>query len=172
MNIQNLLEAHIERVDNMIKNNLKAIGRIYIEVRNPDGSIAYKQKVKNIITNTGKALFAGLAGNVGALATLGWIATGTSNTAAAASQTALGAEIATVGLSRAATTNTRTTTSVTNDTLSMSVTFTVSGAGATVQEIGIFNASSSGIMAGRQVVGPYTLVSGQQLLVTYTIQFS
>ena len=149
----------------------KATGRIELTVTNPDGSVFAHRKVKNIITNTGKALFAGLVGNVGGLAALGWIATGTSNTAAAASQTALGAEITTNGLQRTATTNSRTTTAVTNDTLSMVATFTVSGS-STVQEIGVFNASSAGIMAGRQVISPLALVSGQQLMATYTIQFS
>lgn len=149
----------------------KATGRIEIKVTNPDGSVLSHQKVKNVITNTGKALFAGLAGNVGGLAALGWIATGTSNTAASASQTALGAEISTNGLQRTASVNTRTTTSVTNDTLSMAVTFNVSGS-STVQEVGVFNASTAGIMAGRQVISALSLVSGQQLAVTYTIQFS
>lgn len=155
----------------MIKNNLQVTGRIHVEVINHDGSIADKRDIKNLIMTVGKAAIAGLIGGVGGVPVFAWIAVGTSNTAASAGQTTLGAEISTNGLSRAATTNTLTTVTTTNDTLSMAKTFSISGS-STVQEIGFFNASSSGTMGGRQVISPLSLVNGQQLAVTYTVQLT
>lgn len=155
----------------MIKNNLKVIGRIQIQVINKDGSFGEKRDIKNLIMTVGKAAIAGLMGGVGAVPAFAWIAVGTSNTAAAVGQTALGAEISTNGLSRAATTNTLTTITTTNDTLSMAKTFSVSGS-STVQEVGFFNAASVGTMGGRQVISALSLVNGQQLAVTYTVQFT
>jgi hypothetical protein len=96
---------------------------------------------------------------------------GTSNTAAAQSQTALVAELSTLGLSRTVATVSRTTTSQTNDTLTLTYTWTATGS-TTVNEIGVFNASSSGIMAARKVTTATVLSNGQLLIGTYNIQFA
>lgn len=162
-----------KKIFNKIRNindSLKANGYISIQVIEKDGSLGELREVKNIITNTGKAAFNGLIGAVGGIASFGWIALGTSNTAAVATQTALGAEIVSSGLSRQAVSpvNSLTTTTTTNDTLLMQSTFNVSGS-QTVQEVGFFNAASVGTMGGRQVISPLSLVSGQQIIVQYKL---
>ena len=150
---------------------MKIRGRITLQCFNKDGSLKWTEKVNNIITNAGKAEVAGLAGNTGSPTAFTYLAVGTSNTAVAATQTALGAEITTGGLERAAATVSRTTTTVTTDTLRLTKTWTASATHA-VEEIGIFNAASSGDMLGRALTGTKNLVSGETLAATYDVDFS
>lgn len=102
-----------------------------------------------------------------------YIAVGSGTTAEAASQTALVTELTDSGLARAtATTATRATTTQTDDTTSLSETFTVTGS-KTAAEVGVFNASSSGTMWFRHVLGTAkSLVSGDSYTVTATCQFT
>lgn len=127
--------------------------------------------VHNGITNAGFAAMAGLVGNTGSVTAFTYLAVGSSSTAFAASQTALVGEISTSGLSRASATVSRVTTTQTNDTLQLTKTFTLSGS-ATVEEVGAFNASSSGVMLGRALTGTLTLVSGDELIITYKFKFA
>lgn len=125
---------------------------------------------KNLITNVGRAAFIGLIGNVGSVAAFGWLALGTSTTAATAADTTLGAEIVDAGLARVAASVSRITTTQTNDTLQLTTTFTATGS-KTIGEIGFFNAASGGIMGGRKVPTVATTVANtDQLVGTYTIQ--
>lgn len=149
----------------------KQIGRIDFVLRDKFGNLKEEWSVFNTITNTGKAAMAGLVGNTGTVTAFTYLALGTSSTAAAATQTALGAEISTNNLARASATISRTTTTQTNDTLNLVYTWTASGS-STVEEIGIFNAASVGIMLGRALTGSTVLVSGDQLQATYTVQFT
>lgn len=128
--------------------------------------------IDNLVTSAGKAAIAGLVGNVGSITAFSYIAVGSSSTAPAVGQTALVSEIASAGLTRAAGAVSRITTNVANDTTSIFKSFTVSGAGATVEEIGVFNASSSGIMLGRALTSTKTLASGDVLACTYNVIFS
>lgn len=150
---------------------LKTMGRIDFILKDKFGRIKKEWTVYNGITNAGKAAMAGLVGNTGGISAFTFLAVGTSNTAFAAAQTTLQAEISTNGLARAAATISRITTSQTNDTLSLAISFNVSGS-STVEEIGIFNAGSVGIMLGRALTGTTSLVNGDQLQATYTVQFT
>lgn len=125
----------------------------------------------NLITSAGKAGLAGLAGNVGAVSAFTYLEVGTSTTAPAIGQTALIGAITTNGLQRASASVSRTTTTVTNDTLTLIKTFTVTGS-STVEEAGVFNASSSGVMAGRSLTGTKALSNGDTYVLTYNIIFS
>lgn len=155
-----------------ISDGIKIKGHIHATIIDTDGKTVLKEiDIDNIITYVGKAAVAGLMGNVGGISSFGWLALGSSNTAAAATQTALGTELATNGLSRVASTNTRITTAQTNDTLQMAGSWTATGAGGTIQEVGFFNAASVGIMGGRQVLSLLTLTAGQTILIAYTVQF-
>lgn len=127
--------------------------------------------INNGITNAGFAAMAGLVGNTGSVNAFTYIAVGTSNTAFSAAQTALIGEISTVGLSRASATVSRITTTQTNDTLKLSKTFTLSGS-ATVEEVGAFNAASTGDMLGRALSGSLSLVNGDELVVNYKFKFA
>lgn len=139
--------------------------------RDKDGNIKWELDFTNTITNVGFAVIAGLAGNTGSQTAFTYLAVGTSNTAPAASQTALGGEITTNGLGRAAATVSRVTTTQTNDTLQLYKLFTVTGT-STVEEAGIFNDSTTGIMLGRALTTSKSVVNGDTLAVTYKVKFA
>lgn len=150
--------------------NLKIKGLVNLKVTR-NGEVVQEVEVSNGITNAGFAAMAGLVGNTGAVSAFTYLAVGTSTTAFSAGQTALVGEISTVGLSRASATVSRITTTQTNDTLQLVKTFTLSGS-ATVEEVGAFNASSSGVMLGRALTSTLTLVSGDELTITYKFKFA
>lgn len=134
------------------------------------GKVRDEFSVDNIVTSAGKAQLALLAGDATATP-FTYLAVGTSTTAVAVGQTALAAEITDTGLARASATVSRTTTTVTNDTLSLTKTFTASGIVA-VEEVGVFNASSSGTMLSRALTGTKTLANGETLIANYTLAFA
>lgn len=150
----------------------KVRGFIRLQIRDKEGNIRDDSGfVENVITNTGLAAMAGLVGNTGSIVAFTFLAVGTSATAAAASQSALVAEITTLGLARSAATVTRSTTTQTNDTLQLDKTWAASGT-VTVEEIGVLNAISAGIMLARKVTGTKTLANGEDLIATYKIIFT
>lgn len=153
-------------------NSIKIIGQVRLVHRDVDGNVLSDTGfIKNIITNDGKAAVAGLVGNTGTITAFTYLAVGSGTTAEAATQTALVTEISTSGLGRAAATVSRSTTTVTNDTLQFDKTWTASGS-VTVEEIGIFNAASSGLMLGRKLSGSKTLANGETLAATYKVIFA
>lgn len=149
---------------------IKIKGTYYFKIYGVDGKLRDEFKVDNIVTNAGKAQLALLAGDASATP-FTYLAVGTSTTAVAASQTALVAEISTSGLARASGTVSRVTTTVTNDTLQVTKTWTASGS-VTVEEVGLFNASSAGTMLSRALTGTKSLVNGETLATTYTCSFA
>lgn len=150
----------------------KVRGFIRSYIRGVDGKIRDDSGfIENTITNAGLAVLAGLAGNTGSQVAFTFLAVGTNNTAASASQTALVAEITDSGLARSAATVSRSTTTQTNDTLQLDKTWTATGA-KTVEEIGVFNDATTGVMLGRKVTGTKTLAIGEDLVATYKIIFA
>lgn len=159
---------------------LKSIGFNIVQVRgfarlqvvNPDGSLVTDTGFQeNGITNVALAVFSGLVGNTGSQTAFTYLEVGTSSTAFSASQTALQAAITDSGLARTSATVSRSTTTQTNDTLQLDHTWTASGS-KTINEIGVFNASSAGVMGARKVTTATSIVSGQQLIATYKIIFA
>jgi hypothetical protein len=150
--------------------SIKIKGQIDFKITRANGLVE-EWSVNNLITSAGKAAIAGLVGNTGAVTAFTYLAVGTSNTAPAIGQTALIGEISTNSLARAAATVSRVTTTVTNDTLQLNYTWTASGS-SSIEEVGIFNASSSGTMLGRALTSTKSVVSGDTLQITYKIIFS
>lgn len=124
-------------------------------------------KVHNKMTNASLAVISGLLGDTGTQSAFEYLELGTDSTAVSAGHTALQAAITDSGLARANSTQSRTTTTQTNDTLSMTYTWTASGS-KTIEEIGIFNASSSGVMLARALTGSHAVVSGNVVTAVYT----
>jgi hypothetical protein len=154
-----------------INNKLKVTGSYEIRVYGEDGKLKLFKEFNNSIVTAGKGEITNLIGNVSSPVAFTYLAVGTSSTAVSAGQTALQAEITDSGLARASATVTRTTTTTTNDTLSLSKTFSVSGT-KVVEEIGVFNNSSAGTMLGRALTGSISLISGDELVATYKVQFT
>ena len=135
-----------------------------------DGVVLDEWDVNNLVTSAGKALLASLAGDASAVP-FTYLALGTSTTAPAIGQTTLVAEITDTGLARAAATVSRTTTTVTNDTLQLVYTWTASGT-KTVEEVGVFNAVSTGVMLSRALTTSRALVNDDTLIITYKVAFA
>ena len=137
------------------------------------GGMVLEYRKKNLVVNTGLASISDLLGNVDSITAFSYIGLGTSNTAASAAQTTLVAEISADGLERAQGTVTQEDTNVTDDTLQIVKTFTYTGSGSTsIQEVGVFNAASDGLMYSRSVVTAKTVdTSGETLTVTYQTYF-
>lgn len=146
-------------------------GRARFEIIRNGKVIAKTGWRSNIITSAGKAALAGLAGNVGSITAFSYLAVGTSSTAVSASDTTLTAEIVDTGLARISVTPTRITTTVTNDTLQLTYTWTASGS-KTIQEAGILNAASTGILLGHVLTGALSVGNGDILQGTYQVKFS
>lgn len=150
-------------------NEIKLKGTYSFEIWDK-GLLVDKWQVRNIVTNAGKAQLALLAGDATAIP-FTYMAVGTSNTAVSATDTTLTAEIVDTGLARAAGTVSRTTTTVTNDTLQVTYTWTASGS-KTIEEIGVFNASSAGTMLSHALTTSKAVTNGQIFVGTYTLKFS
>lgn len=149
---------------------LKVTGKYDCKIIGVDGNIRDEFSVNNLVTSAGKALLASLCGDASANP-FTYLAVGTSTTAVSVGQTALVAEATTNGLQRASATVDRTTTTVTNDTFRATKTFTATGTVA-VEEVGVFNASSSGTMLSRALTSTKTILNGETFVVTYTLAFA
>lgn len=163
-----------QALQDLIKNSerAKVRGFIRLQIRDKEGNIRDDTGfMENVITNAGLAVMSGLVGNTGSQTAFTFLAVGTSNTAASAGQTALVAEITTLGLARAAATVSRSTTNQTNDTLQFDKTWSASGS-VTVEEIGVFNDATTGVMLARKVTGTKALANGEDLIATYKIIFT
>ncbi len=156
----------------MIKQNLKISGQVRMVCKDKDGNLKWDTGwFHNGITTAGKAAVSGLVSNLGGFTAFSYLAVGTSNTAFSAAQTTLQAEITDSGLARHTATVSRTTTTTTNDTIVFDYTWTASGT-KSVEEVGIFNAASSGDMLGRALTTTKSLTSTDTLHITYNIIFA
>lgn len=150
---------------------IKMRGWFDICVRDARGLVTGGRIVRNTVTNTGKAGMASRFNGAGSEAAFTYLAVGTGSTAAAAGDTALGTEITGSGLARANATVSRVTTTQTNDTAQALYTWTASGS-VSPSEAGIFNASSAGVMAARQVFTAIPLSTSDNFQLTYKVQFT
>jgi hypothetical protein len=155
-----------------MKQTIKISGRVKLVIKHPDGRIEDTGWIENLITSAGKAAMAGLVGNTGSITAPTYLAVGTSSTAVLVGDTALNAEITDTGLARAVATISRVTTSVTNDTLRFVYSSWTATGTKTVEEVGILNASSGGILLTHALTTSRALVNGSLLSVTYDIKFA
>ncbi len=162
------LKSMFSRRSKGLKEKIKLKGRIDIVVRDSQGRIKDERHIHNIVCNTGLGKVSGLINGVVTTA-FTYVAIGIGTTAAAATDTALGSEITTGGGVRAAATTSQTTTTVTNDTAKYVITYNFTATFA-VTESGIFDASSAGNILAHQVFSAINVVSGDSLVLTWTIE--
>ena len=148
----------------------KLKGTYEIVIKDVAGNIKEKTIVENAVMNAGFAQLALLAGDASAVP-FTFLAVGTSSTAVAATQTALGGEITDSGLARTAATVSRVQTTVANDTLQLFYSFSVTGS-KTVEEVGVFNDAATGTMLSRALTSSKSLINGEVFEVTYKIKFA
>lgn len=140
---------------------LEMKGTLRLVLRGPDGEIKEDRLVENIVTTVGKGNIASrMVGT--ATAVLSHMAVGTTNTAAAAGDTTLGAEVA---ASRTALTSWTAAAAIATAVCTFGAGV---GTGALV-EAGLFNASSAGSMMCRTVFSVINKAAGDSLTVTWTV---
>lgn len=130
------------------------------------GSLVNSLTINNTITNTGKAASISRLGVSAGTTAFTYLAVGSGTTAAAATDTTLQTEITSPSMARAAATVTQETTTTTGDTLQLVKQWTATTA-LTVTECGALNASSAGVVLGRQVFSAVNVASSDTLQVTY-----
>ena len=145
----------------MFNDNLKVTGDVQIVLLNKDGSVKDTREIKNLVVTTGKGFIAGRM--VNAPTAMSHMAVGSSSTAAAVGDTALGGELGRVALGS-------------STAVGAVVTYTASfpagtGTGAVV-EAGIFNAASSGTMLCRTVFSVVNKGVDDAMTITWTITVS
>ncbi len=146
-----------------IPKSIKLKGKAEMFVRRSAEGEWYKVwEGRNLVVTVGKAHVAGLINGTTSGA-FTYMAIGSSSTTPSSNDTALGSE-----LSRVSATTSRVTTDETNDTAQWVATFTASGSW-TVQEMGVFNASSGGTMLNRIVFTAINLSADDQLQITYKL---
>lgn len=153
----------------VINQGLKFIGSITCIILDKNGKVRDFEIIPNTVMNVGKAAAAKLLGGL-STSYFRYVALGTDPTAAAATQTALLAEITTGGGSRAAVSASSVTTTSTDDTLRLVANWTFSS-GFTIRETGIFDLNALGVMFARQVINKIVSV-GESLQITWNIQAS
>lgn len=151
----------------------KFLFKLGFDIRIPfiTGCYGNKKVIKNLITNVGLAGVASRINGAGSEAAFTYLEVGVGTNAAAAGDTTLQTPITDSGLARAAATCTRVTTTRTNDTAQLDKTWSVSGTKA-VTECGAFNASSNGVLLGRQVFTAINVTSGDSLQIQYKFAVS
>ncbi|MHA1854066.1 MAG: phage tail fiber protein [Candidatus Heimdallarchaeaceae archaeon] len=141
-------------------------GYITVEIRRKDGTIE-NVTIHNTVTNTGKDSAAGL---IGGLKSTGftYFGIGTSAVAIAAADTGLGAEVSGGSLARASSTVTQITTDVANDTLQLLHSFSAT-ATYTIQEAGVFDTATGGVMLAGGAFAAKALEDGDELILKYSL---
>jgi len=146
--------------------------RVGFSVRIPfiTGNWSDSFETPNQIVNDGLEAAVGTTG----VDAFDYLALGTSSTAVSSSDSSLGSELTSDGLSRAQGTTSKTTTNVTNDTHEVTNTFTYSGnTSTTVEELGAFDSSSGGTMFSRTLTGGKAVdTNGETIDVTFKVTAS
>ena len=154
----------------MINDNAKLKGVYSFEIKDINGKVRDTWEVENLVTTVGFAQLALLAGDASATP-FTYIEVGTSSTAPTIADTTLNAEITDTGLARVAGTVSRVTTTGTNDTYQITTTWTATGS-KTIEEVGVFNASSGGTMLSHALTTSKAVSNGETLTGTYRLKFA
>ena len=146
------------------KENCGLKGWWRIEVVSPEGVVKDVREVENVIAATGMREVAGLIltdiGGTG----FDYLALGTASTAPSTANTTLGAEFY-----RTAGTGTRVTTTHADDTAQLSGSFTMTTT-ATLNECGIFNSSSVGVLLARTTYSAISTENNDTVNAVYKVQ--
>ena len=140
---------------------IKFSGELDIVKYDEHGNITEKLHVKNLVVDSGKTLIANLIAATPATTAITHMAVGTSNTAAASSQTALVAEVGRSAM---------TSSTVSGNVISFIAIYPAGTATGTLQEAGLFNAATAGTMMCRSVFSSaITKGANDAVSVTWTI---
>lgn len=146
----------------MINEQLKVTGDVLLKVVGKDGAVKEVREIKNLVVTTGRNFIASrMAGTTSGV--MSHLAIGTSSTAAALTDTALGAEAGRIALSG---------TSPSNNTVQYTATVPAGTGTGAIVEAGLFNAASAGTMLCRTVFPVINKGASDSLSATWTITVS
>jgi len=148
----------------MVNDSIKAKGTLQLTLIDENGKIK-QQDEHNLVVNTGLAYIASRMKDATATV-MSHIGVGTSSTAAAAADTALGSAL---GARSALDSTTIVTTSATNDSVQYVATFAAGASTGAITEAGIFNALSSGTMLCRTVFAVINKGALDTLVITWKV---
>lgn len=141
---------------------LKASGSLRVVVTGADGKVKDEREFKNLVVTVGKNFVAsrmvGTAANV-----MSHMAIGSSSTAAAAGDTALGSELGRVALAGA---------TASANVVTYTATFPAGTGTGAVVEAGILNAASAGTLLCRTVFAVVNKGADDAMSVTWTVTIS
>lgn len=143
----------------MLQDNLEVKGALRIELFGPDGEIKETKDVENLVVLVGKEFITSRMKDATA-SVMSHMAVGTSSTAAASGDTALGAEAGRAAL---------TSTTVTSNNIAYVTTFAAGVGTGVLKEAGLFNNASGGTMLCRTVFGDITKGAADTLSITWTV---
>jgi hypothetical protein len=143
----------------MFTESVNVKGNLEVILLDETGKQKDYRKVNNLVVAVGKDVIASrLVGNT--LAVMSHMAVGSSSTAAATSQTALGTELGRVVLD---------STSRATNTITYVATFPAGTGTGAITEAGILNAGATGNMLCRTVFGVVTKASGDTVVITWNV---
>lgn len=143
----------------MFTESVKVKGNLEVLLLDENGIKKDYRKVDNLVVAVGKEVIAArLLGNT--LAVMSHMAVGTSATAAATSQTALGGEVGRVALDSS---------SRSSNSLTYIATFPAGTGTGSLAEAGILNAASSGNLLCRTTFSTVSKAAGDTVVVTWNV---
>ena len=160
-----LHHSKTQRRDIKMKTNeqLKATGKLDIQLIGPDGALKEKVHVPNLVVTAGRNFIVdrmlGTSDGV-----MSHMAIGTDGTAAALGDTALGSESHRNAFDATPTDG--------GNTITYETTFDPGQGTAALQEAGIFNASTAGTMLCRTTFDVVNKAAGDTMIITWTVTIS
>ena len=145
----------------MIHDGLKITGAVEITLFDKNGDIKDTRSIKNLVVTTGKTFIAGRM--VGTPAVMSHMGIGSSNTAAAVGDTALGTELGRVALASATSSGAIVT---------YTATFGAGTGTGAVVEAGILNADTAGTLLCRSVFPVVNKGADDGMSITWTVTVS
>jgi hypothetical protein len=145
----------------MISDGLKITGAVEITLFDKNGGIKDTRSIKNLVVTTGKTFIA--ARMVGTPAVMSHMAIGSSGTAAAVGDTALGTELGRVALASAASSGA---------VVTYTATFSAGTGTGAVVEAGILNADTAGTLLCRSVFPVVNKGVDDGMSITWTVTVS
>ena len=143
----------------MFTESINVKGNLEVILLDETGNQKDYRKINNLVVAVGKETIASrMVGNTTAI--MSHMAVGSSNTAAATSQTALGTELGRVALDS----STRA-----SNTITYVATVPAGTGTGSITEAGILNASSSGNMLCRTAFGVVTKAAGDTVIITWNV---
>lgn len=143
----------------MLTDNIKATGRLNIQVFDASGALKSEEQVDNLVVSTGTAFIASRMKDATATV-MSHMAIGSGTTAAASANTGLGTELGRAAL---------TSTTVTGNQIVYTASFAAGTGTGAITEAGIFNAASSGSMLCRTVFPVVNKDTADTMSITWTV---